>query len=770
MWVDQILSREADAHRFEAFAVALTSVLEGRPIVQTSRSWDLGRDGRGVGSQHGVFVLATLRTDVAKPLEDARRLKTKVRIIKRVYYVAARLVSEEVLEKHRLELQKLFGNKVQVDPIGGRQISDLVSNGQAAAAFAKHYAGELGSITAALGATASDPHAKHLELALATFGADNTQQLRHDLTSRLILGLLQQQPLSSAALVAGAARVLGVAAFSDSAIKHYCANLERNGQIAYIGREYTITNGGREKLAEGDVSVVNSGLYGIAVVRNAVEDSLSRKLPDQQWNSIWTALQEKLAYAFYIRGKQILDVISALLKGDGTSAVQRNALSGLVEEVLRDVIDEYVAKPHTHQVLRAFQDAFLPGDRHGAFEWLAGVAGRFAATCTLGLPSEVASTLTKTLKKIRCFFDTDIVVSYLCAHEPGHVAAHAFMDLSKRLETPVMVTEAVAEETARHAMKAYTDYRVRVASVTGKLEWYEIADLESAFTREFAHLRLEGKIGAGGWLNFIGRYAGEETRNRGPRQQPNITKMRRVLSGESFAIRAPKDSGAVEKQSIETTLYEDAMRRQPDANAGIVREKARIDAEMLVTVAQAAAEAEGAGTGERYIVVTSASRLRSLPNTVRVALREPPEVISLAEAGTIASLLPEHPVSLRALHSILFEVHFARTVGRLESLLLRIVRESSSAVVPGATRGVVCEEFGTAILREAKRTGETASEVRERIGRNPVELARIAAAAVDALALTHPIEREEVLRRIEDLSPGPSNPSTTSKPAARHPD
>ena len=107
MWVDQILSHDTDDHRFENFAVALASVLEGAPIVRTSRSSDLGRDGRGVAERHGVFAIATLRTDIAKPLADAKRLKAKARTIKRVYYVAARLVSEVVLEEHRAALQKL---------------------------------------------------------------------------------------------------------------------------------------------------------------------------------------------------------------------------------------------------------------------------------------------------------------------------------------------------------------------------------------------------------------------------------------------------------------------------------------------------------------------------------------------------------------------------------------------------------------------------------------------------------------------------------------
>jgi len=179
--------------------------------------------------------------------------------------------------------------------------------------------------------------------------------------------------------------------------------------------------------------------------------------------------------------------------------------------------------------------------------------------------------------------------------------------------------------------------------------------------------------------------------------------------------------------------------------------KARIDAEMLIAVSRTIADSEVKGTGERYILITSARRLRNLSNKVRKQLPDIPEVLSLAEAATIASLLPEQPVSLSALHSLLFEGHFAKTVGALEALLLRIVRESSSVVLPGATRGVLCDEFREAIIRESKRTGEGEGEVRARIDRDAVELGKIAAVAVDALALQRPVDREEVLRRLEEV-------------------
>jgi hypothetical protein len=46
---------------------------------------------------------------------------------------------------------------------------------------------------------------------------------------------------------------------------------------------------------------------------------------------------------------------------------------------------------------------------------------------------------------------------------------------------------------------------------------------------------------------------------------------------------------------------------------------------------------------------------------------------------------------------------------------------------------------------------EGAGEVRARIERNPVELAKIAAVAVDALALKRPVDREQILRRLQKV-------------------
>lgn len=757
-WVRQILESEHDDGRFEQFANAVVSGLEGRPVVGTSSSWDLGRDGRSAGPGPTVYVLTTLQADIDKPTRDAKKLKETSKP-KRVYYVTARPHSEHTLKAHAAAIRAVLGDKVAVEePLGAEQIADLVSSGKAGDAFKKHYAGEIASIQAALGGPGEgDVHLQQLELALSTFGATDTQQLRNSLGTRLILNVLEARPGTVESLAGDAAKLLGVEAFAVSTVRYYCGLLEQQKLVATKDSRYEMTDLGREEQAKAQVELVASELEGRSAVRAAVEASLGTTLAESHWSVIWVALQNELARTFYVRGKQLLDLVSALLQGQ-TADVKRDALAPLVDAVLARVVETHVTPPQRAQMLRALQDAFLPSDKHGAFEWLAGVTGRFAAVCTLGLAQEVVSSVRDVLRTIRFFFDTDVVISYLCFHEPAHVAAQSLVDLGKRLGHQVMITDAVAEEVARHAMKAHTDYRFRVAPVMRSLEWYELAELESAFTREFEYLRLEGKVKPHQWTGFIERYTGPEERGRDKRLIPNVGKMRQILSKESFAIRAPAGKDRPwqsRRDALARSLFEKAKRNYEEAKGvgetdlGIVQEKARIDAEMLIAVARTIEEAESQGTGERYFLVTSARRLRSLPSGVGAQLSYLPGVLSLPEAACLASLLPDRPVSLKALHGLLFEGHFDRAIGGLEAVLLQVVRQAGSAVIPGATRGLLLEEFSNAILREVKQTGEGKADVRARISKDPVAFARVAAVAIDALALSSPSERQAVLTRLE---------------------
>ena len=58
--VEKILADETEPRRFEAVANAVVSAVEGAPVLNTSLSYDAGRDGRGIGAADGVFVCSTL--------------------------------------------------------------------------------------------------------------------------------------------------------------------------------------------------------------------------------------------------------------------------------------------------------------------------------------------------------------------------------------------------------------------------------------------------------------------------------------------------------------------------------------------------------------------------------------------------------------------------------------------------------------------------------------------------------------------------------------
>ena len=749
-WVRQILEIEHDDARFEEFANSVVSVLEGRPVMATSASWDRGRDGRGAGGGSGLIVLTTLQSGIDKPIRDAKKLKATSKV-KRAYYVTARPHSEHTLDEHASAIRAILGSAVTVEPIGGVQLEDLVSSGKAAEGFKKVYGGEIAGLQATLvGLDEAEAHLHQLELALSTFGATNTQELRLALGSRAILTVLETEAAPLDALSNRVAQLLGVESFSASTLTYFCGVLRDRGHVELKDGRYVITDSGRAELTTSRTEVVASQLRGRAAVRAAVEQSYGARFGEQQWSVIWVALQNELARTFYLRGKQLLDLVSALLQGDTTGA-QRDVLGPLVESVLAKVTETHVTPPQRPIVLRALQDAFLPGDKHGAFEWLAGVTGRFAAICTLGLSQEIVASVRDVLRTIRFFFDTDVVISYQCDHEPANVAARSVVDLSRRLGQQVVVTDAVAEEVARHAMKAHTDYRVRVEPLKRSLEWYELAELESAFTREFEYLRLEGKVKPRDWPRFIERYTGPEVRGRHKRLVPNVPKMRQMLSKDSFRILAPasKDQAWEQRRNALAKLLFEQAKRLGETDLEIVQEKARIDAEMLIAVARTIEEAESRGAGERYVLITSARRLRHLPSRVRRQLPYLPEVLSLPEAACLASLLPDRPVSLKALHALLFEGHFEKTIGGLEALLMQVVRQAGSAVIPGARRGVLLEEFSGALLREVKQTGEAKSDVRARLGRDPVAFARVAAVALDAISLPRPSDREEVLTRLE---------------------
>jgi hypothetical protein len=81
----------------------------------------------------------------------------------------------------------------------------------------------------------------------------------------------------------------------------------------------------------------------------------------------------------------------------------------------------------------------------------------------------------------------------------------------------------------------------------------------------------------------------------------------------------------------------------------------------------------------------------------------------------------------------------------------QLLRQAKTAQVPGATRGVVVSAFTDEIIREARKSRESVAAVKWRAQRDPAVLSRLAAAALDALALQDPVDKETILKEIEAI-------------------
>jgi len=126
--IREVLQYETSSHRFEEYATALLSAVEGVPVVATSRSWDLGRDGRDARGS-GIFVACSLDEKIAKGSKvahDLGRLQEWAKP-KKVYVCSSQPISELQVEKLTTQARELLPKSTEVVVHGGIQLADLDS-------------------------------------------------------------------------------------------------------------------------------------------------------------------------------------------------------------------------------------------------------------------------------------------------------------------------------------------------------------------------------------------------------------------------------------------------------------------------------------------------------------------------------------------------------------------------------------------------------------------------------------------------------------------
>lgn len=127
--VEKILNAEESDPRFEGACNALISALEGgATISKTAASWDLGRDGVGLGSAKGVYVLSSLRDDIdGKVLSDLERIKGTTKGIKRLYFCLSNRLSEHRRDGTEAVLRREVDGEFEVICFGSLQLCEIAA-------------------------------------------------------------------------------------------------------------------------------------------------------------------------------------------------------------------------------------------------------------------------------------------------------------------------------------------------------------------------------------------------------------------------------------------------------------------------------------------------------------------------------------------------------------------------------------------------------------------------------------------------------------------
>lgn len=127
-----------------------------------------------------------------------------------------------------------------------------------------------------------------------------------------------------------------------------------------------------------------------------------------------------------------------------------------------------------------------------------------------------------------------------------------------------------------------------------------------------------------------------------------------------------------------------------------------------------------------------------------------PEILTLSEASVLATLLPQQPVTLRALRAMLFDGELRNSLSDTAALLFGVLRKAQSISYEGAQRGLLRNDLEEAVMQEARASGKTKREVKETMRSDPVSFGRLVAAVVDAHGIQDAVKREEVLGRFAE--------------------
>jgi hypothetical protein len=749
--IEKVLENENNSTRFELFANAVVSAIEGgAKVLSTSASWDNNRDGVGYGSAAGLYVCTSLRDDIdSKATDDLEGLTQKTQGIKRVYVCLSHPLSEHRRSKLEGQLSALIDSKFPITCLGGNQIAEIAAKSGELPEL--YYGSEIADIVRVLTAQPSDgAQLRGLRLALIASSADDSDSIRKATYAAGLLDVLSEHKSLTAASCAKA--------FSESLRLHRSIAAETcrlhlnvlvaSGLVGSDGTSYWITESGKSDATSRKSAAAGRLLQLKASIKGEIEESLRTPIVDDEFHRVWLILEDKLTQYFLTRGEEIVSEIASLMSNDGgTAEVDTGKSSSLT--FLDDLAEAVAAAVTTAERKSEFNTAIrdIFSDRLGpAAEWLIRVAASFVSAAAMGLEHQSAEAVASLLKKTSIVLDTDVLLSLVGIDEPEHQGVKSLVTRWKELTGKVFVAEPVLEEFARHAHIAEVEFDHVQHLLPGTPEDRLIL-FKNVFVRAFGNLVAQGSARRNQWKTYIGQFRGAHVYD----WSAALTTLVYDHGLEKLAPRSLKEA-ALEDQVRKylVSLADESRSQTPYA-----QDKARRDAQLYAAIAHHLKSIRALDPAANCVLVSSARRLSIAEERFKIAA-DYQIVSTISSMLYLISLMPGVSLGLSAMKSFLFEGYRPGLSSELERTLLRMVRASKERELAFAQRGVLMKTVRDRFVRDAHEKGLRApverlianAETEALAPENQQRTLAILAEALDKVGASNRVERENAeLRR-----------------------
>lgn len=743
--IGSLFEHEDSPARFERVCIALYRDAEGVELVPTHKTWDRGRDARGIsistqGQALPGVLCATLSADVEPKVErDLRRL-AETTATKAIIYCTSQALTEHACDKIEAKIRSMHPTVESVRILGQIQLVELGERFEDT--IRRNYAAEISNIDRALfqTTTSAEPESIGLRLALITQTGDDARTLRSELTKRLVLEAIHNSSgsQSSGRLAVMISAHLHLArSLSGDYVRQILSQLKAEDLVDFQDDRAGLTPAGNAFVKAIPQEASGKLLEGRVAVRNAIKTLSGHALLDDHYERVWNSLQDGLADLFYSHGAAIVRMVGSLITGERIRPETGERV--LLERIGNRILGLFTEQTQAEEVRQAVIDMFSRKE-YQAFKWLTQVCTVYVMMCSLGFEALSSQQVTRVLRNFYLVADSDVIISLLCDKEANHEDVDRVLRGWRALGGKLYMATPVLEEVAYHAWISeheYTSTREFLDQLTDERVENLIGN---AFVRTFKHLSPDIR-NRKNWLNYISQYRGSAERD--------YSRIMEVLNDEYSFAKFPevednhKEFADQVAKFLSSRASEDAGCAPADLDYRLL-DKCRRDGLLVGKIKAARDSTRQSGARGTTIILSSARLLKEADEVFRNDLGDPDAVVSTAGLGTLLTLAPGISMGLETVRGVLFDLGLATRLTRMEQYVYRLMAASGQYDLPWSKRVTLRRELGERLLADARIRGKPVRQIKERVlkSEDPQYSAKIVADALENMAVTPETERE----------------------------